>query len=113
MMALPKVATSVTSLSVRRLSGNKTGNKVATEWQHYGRADYGLRTTGPEKSPAVKRLGGYRESSPPAKNRAAALIAAKAQATQKEEPKARRRLIGAPSIARPGHRETSGWINHD
>jgi len=34
------VATSVTLLKVSHLSGNNTGNKVATEWQHYGQADY-------------------------------------------------------------------------
>jgi hypothetical protein len=32
-----KVATSVTSLSGRHLSGNKTGNRAATDWQHIGR----------------------------------------------------------------------------
>jgi hypothetical protein len=36
LMALPKVATSVTSLSGRRLSGNKTGNRLATDWQQTG-----------------------------------------------------------------------------
>jgi hypothetical protein len=36
-MAVPKVATSVTSLSGRRLSGNKTGNRGAT-----------IRTMGPD-----------------------------------------------------------------
>jgi hypothetical protein len=33
MKALPKVATSVTRLSGRHLSGNKTGNSTATDWQ--------------------------------------------------------------------------------
>jgi hypothetical protein len=41
LIALPKVATSVTALSGRCLSGNTTGNKLATEWQHYGQADFG------------------------------------------------------------------------
>jgi hypothetical protein len=36
LIALPKVATSVTSLSCSNLSGNNTGNKLATEWQHIG-----------------------------------------------------------------------------
>jgi hypothetical protein len=35
-LELPKVATSVTRLSGRRLSGNKTGNSAATDWQHFG-----------------------------------------------------------------------------
>jgi hypothetical protein len=29
-----KVATSVTLLTLNKLSGNKTGNKGATDWQH-------------------------------------------------------------------------------
>jgi hypothetical protein len=35
-----KVATSVTSLSGRHLSGNTTGNKPATDWQHGGRVAF-------------------------------------------------------------------------
>jgi len=45
-MAVRKVATSVTSLSVSRLSGNKTGNTLATEWQHYGQAESGKAESG-------------------------------------------------------------------
>jgi len=41
LIALPKVATFVTSLSCSNLSGNNTGNRLATEWQHYGQADFG------------------------------------------------------------------------
>jgi hypothetical protein len=36
--ALAKVATSVTRLTGRHLSGNKTGNSAATDWQHIGLA---------------------------------------------------------------------------
>ena len=60
MMALPKVATSVTSLLVRRLSGNKAGNKVATDWQHYGQADHGpWDRTGKLKAEMLKSESSY------------------------------------------------------
>jgi hypothetical protein len=53
---------------------------LATDWQRSGNitvqrtTDYGLRTTGPEKSPAAKRLGWRQEFSLPAKNPGADIL---------------------------------------